>query len=206
LQTANADVRRACVALMHAQRYSPYGRSNPIPPAPASTTTWRSCCLRSCRKSSSRPSRRGPGRHFDGRTFKRASSASTFPEQPACRCAPQTAAVLLRSLFAPLRSICGLQTNEQPRIRANTVPRAPAFSVFARVRWPLRFSNQSGRTVRVGFPMRFFGSLLGICGCSDQGHPRRSNDAGPLYAIAHGCPASTCDPAITAETSNTRPG
>lgn len=31
---ANSDVRRACVALMHAQLYSPYGRSNPIPPAP----------------------------------------------------------------------------------------------------------------------------------------------------------------------------
>lgn len=31
---ANADVRRACVALMHAQLYSPYGRSNPLPPAP----------------------------------------------------------------------------------------------------------------------------------------------------------------------------
>jgi hypothetical protein len=31
---ANADVRRACVALMHAQLYAPYGRSNPSPPAP----------------------------------------------------------------------------------------------------------------------------------------------------------------------------
>jgi hypothetical protein len=35
----------------------------------------------------------------------------------------------------PLRSICGLQTNEQPRTPANTVPRGPAFSgIFAHVR------------------------------------------------------------------------
>ena len=31
---ANADVQRACVTLMHAQLYTPYGRPNPIPPAP----------------------------------------------------------------------------------------------------------------------------------------------------------------------------
>jgi hypothetical protein len=44
-----------------------------------------------------------------------------------------------------LRSVCGLQTNEQPRTGANTVPRGPAFSgVFAHIRCCSRFCMEIG--------------------------------------------------------------
>jgi hypothetical protein len=65
----------------------------------------------------------------------------------------------------PLRSVCGLQTHEQPRTRANTAPRGPA------VRRPSRFSNQSGRTVQIGLVMRFRGSC-GPCAVPNQGSSR----------------------------------
>lgn len=46
----------------------------------------------------------------------------------------------------------GLQTTEQQRTRANRLPLGPAFlGVFARVRFPSRFSNQSGRLAVLGF-------------------------------------------------------
>jgi len=62
----------------------------------------------------------------------------------------------------PLRSICGLQTNEQSRARANTVPRGPASAgVFACVRWPSRSlinrgvsAGRSGIRRRRGAPRR----------------------------------------------------
>jgi hypothetical protein len=55
----------------------------------------------------------------------------------------------LRSLCGPLllslRSSCGLQTNEQPRTQANTVPRGPAFSrPFAYIRCCSRLSKAIG--------------------------------------------------------------
>lgn len=74
---------------------------------------------------------------------------------------PRAGAPAARRASRPLRSICGLQTNEQPRTQANTLPRDSAFSgIFARFRWPSRFSSQSGRTVQIGFVMRF----SGVCG------------------------------------------
>lgn len=72
-----------------------------------------------------------------------------------------------------LRSVCGLQTNEQSRTRANTLPRCPPFSgIFARVRCCSRFSNQSGRTVRVGFLMPFSGRRLRISYAHTASMPR----------------------------------
>jgi hypothetical protein len=65
--------------------------------------------------------------------------------------------------FAPLRSVCGLQTNEQPRTGANTLARPSVSGIFARVRCYSWFSNQSGRTVRVGFPMGFRGACGPTC-------------------------------------------
>jgi hypothetical protein len=45
----------------------------------------------------------------------------------------------------------------------------PVFpGVFARVRWPSRFSNQSGRTVQIGFVMRFFRGLRSFCGLQSR--------------------------------------
>jgi hypothetical protein len=63
-----------------------------------------------------------------------------------------------------LRSRCGgfagAATTEGPRTRAKRLTSIPHVSgVFARVCWTSQNTNQSGRTVRVGFPMRFSGRL-----------------------------------------------
>jgi transcriptional regulator with XRE-family HTH domain len=81
------------------------------------------------------------GRHSSARRRHRRSLSSHPDAAPDKRlrsfCGP---------FWRPLRSVCGLQTNEQPRTRANTLPRCPAFSgIFARVRCCSWFSNQSGR-------------------------------------------------------------
>lgn len=53
----------------------------------------------------------------------------------------------------PLRSFCGLRTNEQPRTRANTLPATHYFRgfspVFAAVRGSLRYRGDRCRTARV---------------------------------------------------------
>jgi hypothetical protein len=96
----------------------------------------------------------------------------------------------LRSFCGPLslsvRSVCGLQTNEQPRTRANTLPDVQRFRGYSRVFAAVRGSRrQSGRTVRVGFPMRFFGALRGVCGGAHHPHARLGDGRGPAYAITN---------------------
>lgn len=64
----------------------------------------------------------------------------------------------------PLRSVCGLQTNEQPRTRAKCRPARPSVfgalrPIFAAVRGSVW---KSGRTVQIGLGMRFFGRLQRI--------------------------------------------
>jgi hypothetical protein len=70
--------------------------------------------------------------------------------------------------FRPLlRSLCGPNPHEQPRIQANNGSVSPYFRgyspVFAAVRGSLR---QSGRKVQIGFPMRFppFCGLFAVLG------------------------------------------
>jgi hypothetical protein len=61
-----------------------------------------------------------------------------------------------------LRSLCGPNPHEQPRTRANSVPRGSAFSgVFARVRLCSRNSKESGRQ---GLPADAVGIWLGVGG------------------------------------------
>ena len=99
--------------------------------------------------------------------------------------------------WRPLRSVCGLQTTEQPRTRANTLPDVQRFReyspVFAAVRGSLR---QSGRTVRVGFLMRFSERLRSHLRSSYRVHTALLARRDPMYAIPHahmllrgdGCP------------------
>jgi hypothetical protein len=53
---------------------------------------------------------------------------------------------------------------------------------------------QSGRTVRVGLPMRFSGRLLGICGGPEQAHARLGTRSDHVYAIVNGRILSAGDP------------
>ncbi len=74
-----------------------------------------------------------------------------------------------RTATAILRSVCGPNPHEQPRTRANSVPRGSAFSgVVARVRLPSRIGKESGRQVRVGFPKPFWRPLRSFCGPSSE--------------------------------------
>lgn len=76
------------------------------------------------------------------------------------------------------------------RTAANTSEHRPArpsvFGGFARVRWPSRFSNQSGRTVWIGFVMRFFGGQRSFCGLKSQAIPGATSArfwTGPLQSM-----------------------
>jgi hypothetical protein len=69
-----------------------------------------------------------------------------------------------RTARRSLRSLCVPESSEHPRNATNPDPRASAYSgVFARVRWCSGVTNQSGRTVRVGFPMGFRGACGPTC-------------------------------------------
>jgi hypothetical protein len=77
-----------------------------------------------------------------------------------------------RTARRSLRSLCVPESSEHPRNPANTAPRDSAFSrVFARIRWPSQDMNQSGRTVQIGFLMRFSEGLRSVCGLESQAVP-----------------------------------
>jgi dinuclear metal center YbgI/SA1388 family protein len=119
------------------------------------------------------------------RTGAPPASISPFaPPRPRSFCGP---------FSRPLRSICGPQTNEQPRTRANTVPRTPAFSgLFAHVRPYSRFSNQSGRPDSNRGPRR--PERRALPGCAT---PRRASSiphARPGHPDGHGTPAPPAPP------------
>jgi hypothetical protein len=77
-----------------------------------------------------------------------------------------------RTARRSLRSLCVPESSEHPRNAANAAPRASAFSrVFARIRWCSGVTNQSGRTVRIGFAMGFSGLLRSLCGPKSRAVP-----------------------------------
>jgi hypothetical protein len=62
----------------------------------------------------------------------------------------------------------------------------PALGLGDRIGCLGRKANQSGQTVRVGFPMRFLGVCGGFCGGPDHAHARLGARSDPVYAIANG--------------------
>jgi hypothetical protein len=102
---------------------------------------------------------RAPGRRR-ARLSRRSRTATCV--QPRYSTAPDCA-TSLRSFCGPfgqsLRPLCG--PNPHP---ANTAAPPPAFSgPFARIREYSGFLNLSGRTVQIGFAMRFLGILQTSC-------------------------------------------
>ncbi len=98
------------------------------------------------------------------------------------------------SLAGDLRGDCGpvaggLRGPRPPKAREhgrNGRRRSPVFSgVFARVCCPSPTTNQSGRTVRVGFPMRFSGCLRSHLRPSYAAHTGLRARRGRAYAIPH---------------------
>ena len=77
-----------------------------------------------------------------------------------------------------LRSVCGPNPHEQQRTRANSAPRDSAFSrVFAPVRGCSRITNQSGRTVQIGFLKPIPCLLRSVCGLRDPPDPGPADKA-----------------------------
>ncbi len=114
----------------------------------------------------------------------------TLAHSPDCRASTRGR---LRSFcgpfWRPLRSVCGLQTNEQQRTRSPDVQRFRGYSrVFAAVRASL---SQSGRTVQVGFLMRFLEALQTSC----KRHTAARPAPRPLPTRCMPCLTCVCCPA-----------
>jgi hypothetical protein len=110
------------------------------------------------------------GRSRPARRARPASSATAWAHPREARRSElgvrlgDRAAVVLRWIYVPSRWFCGGSSSEQPQTRVNRASRSPVFpGSFPLIRSCSPILRQSGRTVRVGFLMRFSGCLLRIC-------------------------------------------